>query len=379
MPPRAGAVHWQRHTTAVPCRAVAQNTSANLDFLRAVAVLLVLGQHLSRRLHLDQSTILVPTGFLGLFGVLLFFVHTSLVLMYSMERSGLRGKPLLKDFYIRRAFRIYPLSILAVAAALALHLDSNVNDIAGLSYGPAPGMKAIISQFLLVQNLLHVKSIVNVLWSLPFEVQMYLLLPFLFAGVQRKRVIWPLLALWVASVFAAWAQPHVSILNRATLLLFVPCFLPGIIAYVLPRKPVVPALAWLVFLLLLIGSYTIKPGLPMGWFLCLLLGLAIPFFHEIQSESLRLISSRIATYSYGIYISHQFCIWFALGALAQHSVLFRVVILIATLVLVPLCLYHCVEKPLIKAGVFLARRMREKSAAAPVRVAPGGTILAERA
>lgn len=64
--------------------------SANLDFLRSVAVLLVLSQHLTRRLIGDSTTSSVPTTFLGLFGVLIFFVHTSLVLMYSMEHSGRR-------------------------------------------------------------------------------------------------------------------------------------------------------------------------------------------------------------------------------------------------------------------------------------------------
>ncbi|HTT22024.1 MAG TPA: hypothetical protein VMG82_24050 [Candidatus Sulfotelmatobacter sp.] len=58
-----------------------------------------------------------------------------------MERSGLHGKQLVRDFYIRRAFRIYPLSILTIAVALALHLDSNVNGIAGLSYGSRPSVK----------------------------------------------------------------------------------------------------------------------------------------------------------------------------------------------------------------------------------------------
>src|SRR5258708_17236985 len=130
-----------------------QGVSANLDFLRSAAVLLVLAQHLGRRLHDDPSNWL-PTSYLGLFGVLLFFVHASLVLMYSMERSGLQGRALLKDFYIRRIFRIYPLSILAIVAALALHLDSNsnMNGVASLSYGPLPGWKAILAQLLLVQN-----------------------------------------------------------------------------------------------------------------------------------------------------------------------------------------------------------------------------------
>ena len=186
---------------------MAAGTSSNLDFLRSVAVLLVLAQHLSLRTQLARIG-WVQTDSLGLFGVLLFFVHTSLVLMWSMERSGLRGGPLLKDFYVRRVFRIYPLSVFAIVVAVALHLDSNVNGVAGLSYGALPSKLAIASQLLLVQNLVHIKSIVNVLWSLPFEVQMYLFLPVLFIWARRRRAFFPLLALWAVSLFGAWISPH---------------------------------------------------------------------------------------------------------------------------------------------------------------------------
>jgi peptidoglycan/LPS O-acetylase OafA/YrhL len=342
-----------------------KGVSANLDFLRAVAVLLVLAQHICRRMHVEHIG-WAPAASLGLFGVLLFFVHTSLVLMYSMERSRLQGKLLLKDFYIRRIFRIYPLSILAVATALALHLNSDINGTAGLSYGSLPGKMAILSQVLLVQNLAHVKSIVNVLWSLPFEVQMYLFLPFLFAWVQRKRVFWSLLALWVASLFAAWAQPHFAALDRAPLLRFVPCFIPGIIAFAMPRIPVLRSYLWPVFLFGLIAAFTLNPVLPMGWALCLVLGLLIPFFREIQTKSIRTISNHVATYSYGIYISHQFCIWFALGVLASHPLWLRLGVLCTSLVVLPILLYHGIEKPMIRVGIHLAARRREKTAAALV-------------
>jgi peptidoglycan/LPS O-acetylase OafA/YrhL len=100
-----------------------EGLEANLDLLRAMAVLLVLAQHLCSRMHIEHVA-WAPTRSLGLFGVLLFFVHTSLVLMYSMERSGLKGAGLLKDFYIRRIMRVYPLSIIAILAAVALHLAS---------------------------------------------------------------------------------------------------------------------------------------------------------------------------------------------------------------------------------------------------------------
>lgn len=336
-----------------------KGVSANLDFLRAVAVLLVLTQHLSRRMHVEHIA-WVPTASLGLFGVLLFFVHTSLVLMYSMERGGLCGPSLLKEFYVRRIFRIYPLSILAITAALILHLDSDINGTAGLSRGPLPGLTAIFSQFLLVQNLIHVKSIVNVLWSLPFEVQMYVFLPFLFIWIRRTGSVVSLLALWTVSVFAAWAQFRFPVLDRASLLRFVPCFLPGIIAFALPRIPRLRSYLWPIFILGLVGAFTINPVLQMGWGLCLLLGLLIPFFDEIQTKPLRRISNRIATYSYGIYISHQFCIWLAFGVLASYSVWLRLAVLVSSLVVFPIVLYHGVEKPMIQAGIRLAARLREK-------------------
>jgi peptidoglycan/LPS O-acetylase OafA/YrhL len=336
-----------------------KGVSANLDFLRAVAVLLVLAQHLCRRMHVEHIA-WAPTTSFGLFGVLLFFVHTSLVLMYSMERSSLHGALMLKDFYIRRIFRIYPLSVLAVAAALALHLDSDLDGNAGLSYGPLPGKMAVLYQVLLVQNLMHVKSIVNVLWSLPFEVQMYLFLPFLFAWVRRKRVFWPLLVLWTTSLLAALAQPRIALLDRASLLRFVPCFLPGVIAFAAPHTPRLSSYLWPIFILGLVAAFTFNPGLPMGWALCLMLGLLIPLFRDIQNKLLRTISNHIATYSYGIYISHQFCIWFALGVLATRPLWFRLGLLSTSLVVLPIVLYHGIEKPMIQAGIRLAKRWREK-------------------
>jgi peptidoglycan/LPS O-acetylase OafA/YrhL len=304
-------------------------------------------------MHVEQIG-WAPTTSLGLFGVLLFFVHTSLVLMYSMQRSGLHGVPLLKDFYIRRIFRIYPLSILAIAVAVGLHLESDVNGTAGLSYGQLPGKISILSQVLLAQNLLHVKSIVNVLWSLPFEVQMYLFLPLLFAWVQRKRVFWWLLVLWTVSVLGAWAQPLVSALDRVPLLRFVPCFLPGIIAFANLGNPRLRSYLWPILLLGLVAAFALNPVLPMGWALCLILGLLIPYFGEIQNQSVRKASNRIATYSYGIYISHQFCIWFALGVLARRPVWLRLGVLSTSLVVVPILLYHGIEKPMIQLGKRIA-------------------------
>jgi peptidoglycan/LPS O-acetylase OafA/YrhL len=306
-------------------------------------------------MHIDQVA-WVPTSSLGLFGVLLFFVHTSLVLMYSIERSDLTGWRLFKNFQIRRVFRIYPLSVIAVAAALLLHLDSGVNGIPGLSYSPLPGKREILANFLLVQNLAEVKSTVNVLWSLPFELQMYLLLPFLFLWVRRKPRIWLLLSLWAVGVVAALVQPHVEALRKLSLLLFVPNFLPGVIAYCIPRRPLIKSFLWPLLILAVVTAFTVYPHLPLSWGLCLILGLLIPLFAEISTQWVRWLSNRIATYSYGIYLSHQFCIWIAFGLLAQRSPWLRVPLFALLLVGIPILLYHAIEKPMIRVGIQIANK-----------------------
>jgi peptidoglycan/LPS O-acetylase OafA/YrhL len=237
------------------------------------------------------------------------------------QRSELTGWPLVANFATRRIFRIYPLIIIAVLTALALHLDSDVNGIRGLSYGLLPGKVGIASNLLLIQNLTYTKSIVNVLWSLPFELQMYAFLPFIFAWIRGKRMFWPLLGLRAASSIAGLLQPHVHGLGRLSILAFVPNFLPGVIAFSLPYVPRFKSFLWPAFILALVAVFTVRSDVWVGWVLCLLLGIMIPSFAEIKTRWLRRVSNRIATYSYGIYHAHQFCIWIALATFRRKNAL----------------------------------------------------------
>ena len=336
-------------------RGMRSSESANLDFLRAGAVMLVLCQHLCRRLYIHQ-VLWIDTSSLGRFGVLLFFVHTSLVLMQSMARSEQRGWPLIRAFYIRRLFRIYPLSILVVLFALAFRLDSDINGVAGLSRGSFPGRLSIVSNLLLLQNLFHIKSIVNVLWSLPFEVEMYVLLPFLFLRLTRTRRIWLLVPLWCGSLAAALIQPQVRVLSSLSILAFSPNFLSGVIAFMIPRAERIASHWWPVFVLALICIFTAHPSMTLGWLLCLILGCLIPRFQELNAAPLRALTSRIAKYSYGIYLTHQFSIWIAFGLMASASVWIRVPMLLGLLISLPFVVYHGVEKPMIDWGMRLATR-----------------------
>jgi peptidoglycan/LPS O-acetylase OafA/YrhL len=294
--------------------------------------------------------------------------------MYSMERSRQDGVPLLVSFYLRRFFRIYPLSILAVLTAVALHLDSGIHGIAGLSHAPQPAAGRILSNLLLVQNVVKSGSIINVLWSLPYEVQMYIFLPFLFMRVRKGRGATRLvLILWVIFVIVAvgrnlllagTAPPYV--VRRLSLLQYVPNFLPGIIAFTIPPVQRIRSSLWLPFILLLVTAFVLWPTPAMGWALCLLLGFAVPVFAEITTGWLRRLSHRIATYSYGIYLSHQFCIWLVVEPLGSLSLPIRIFVLIVLLISIPIVLYHLVEKPLINVGGKLADCWHTRLAPAPV-------------
>ena len=133
----------------------------NLDLLRSCAVLLVAFSHF------------VPTCLrwsdhgMGRLGVMVFFVHTSLVLMMSMERSVAAKVNSVRTFYLRRAFRIYPLSILTVLAVTCMHIPADP-----FHAFQHPSGVELLSNIALTQNLTSVRSLVGPLWSLPWEVHL---------------------------------------------------------------------------------------------------------------------------------------------------------------------------------------------------------------
>jgi hypothetical protein len=71
------------------------NVYVEAVILRAVAVLCVLTAHL---LHFCTGVHTTFQRHLGQLGVIVFFVHTSLVLMFSLERSKLQGQALFFSF-----------------------------------------------------------------------------------------------------------------------------------------------------------------------------------------------------------------------------------------------------------------------------------------
>lgn len=321
----------------------ASQDSANLDVLRAIAVLCVFFTHL---IHFSRGG-----GFtefqrhLGQLGVIMFFVHTSLVLMFSLERSRLKGRALFFSFFTRRAFRIYPLSIVCVLLVYFIHYSPEVP----LVYH-AWSHKELLANLTLTQNLWRKDAFIALLWTLDLEVQMYLFLPFLFVAF-RPRSVRPVLLLWLASVPLAILQVHyLPILN---LLGFAPCFLAGIISWRLhaPQRDRLPGWLWPPCIALLSVIWFIGPiryQMYFRWGFCLLLGLAIPFFAEISLPGVRVVAHTIAKYSYGIYLTHTAAL--AIGFLLLRNRFAEWSVAMALATVLPLLMYHLVEHPGIQAG-----------------------------
>jgi peptidoglycan/LPS O-acetylase OafA/YrhL len=331
--------------------------SANLDFLRSVAVLLVITDHLlEMNGHIHHVSFHPFDWYLGRLGVLIFFVHTSLVLMFSMQRSKLTGKSLFLNFYIRRAFRIYPLSILCVLLMV-------ITGIPPASWVEGPkswSLGTILANLFLVQNLTYSESVLAPLWSLPLEVQMYLVLPVIFVLLQRVPVGYGVAGLWGLTILGALVQP--MIVGRLGIAQFAPCFVAGVIAYVRSSKRSAFRLLhwsyWPLFLVLLLATYIgiesidAKVHHPpwLGWLVCLAIGMSLVYFDEIPNGILSRTSLLIARYSYGIYLFHMLALWIGFSAFADRHYLVQWLIFAASLILLPIASYHLIEKPLINYG-----------------------------
>ena len=333
---------------------------ANLDLLRSVAVLSVFFSHLLEIVTRHETEV---TWHLGQLGVLIFFVHTSLVLMQSMERLGLEGRSLFSTFYVRRWFRIYPLSmfcvILAYAFGSAPHTDLVVH---------IWNVKDLLANLSLTQNLFYRDSMVGGLWTLPLEVQMYVALPVLFV-VFRNRPLERLIALWAVTIPIALIQPHVS--GRLDVLGYVPCFLGGVIAWRISHlyMPKLPAWLWPIGLVAVCSIWMAASreyDMFYRWGFCLVLGCAIPWFYQIDWTWLTISAKMVARYSYGIYLSHIALMTLCFRQPAWHSKLVQWAAFVALSFGIPIAIYHLLEHPMIGVG----RKLTSRRSTRPLTIEP---------
>jgi peptidoglycan/LPS O-acetylase OafA/YrhL len=340
-----------------------------LDGIRGLAVLAVVGSHTFGWLS---------GGALGvdMFFVLSGFLITSL-LVAEHERTGQVDY---LAFYRRRAYRLGPALLIALAIAVPL------------IYGPLSGELSVARPVAIIAVLLYVANWVSLAhpngmgpldhtWSLSIEEQFYLLWPaglaLLFRrGTAPSRIVTGLLVgaggvavlragLWGATGDIGW---YYATITRADDLL-IGCAM-AITARLLPaRLPRVPAAAaWASAVglgALMLATNRLSPVLFYGGFTLAALLSAALIAHSIKepaSSASRALSWSPLVYvgriSYGLYLYHfmifQWVHTTSLSPLGQHVVEYVLSAVIAV------ASFHLVERPLLRRS-----HARAASRAAP--------------
>ncbi len=336
--------------------------SSNLDLLRAVAVSLVLFGHFvvySGVRNAFFTRFFADIETLTWFAVLVFFIHTSLVLMMSLARleKGL-ADGLVWRFYVRRAARIYPLAAAVVFICYAAHIP------------PFPGVPACgasaaerLSNLFLTQNITQSCVVSGPLWSLPFEVQMYLLLPAFY--LFGKRLRWP--AFIIAIGFVLWYISRKAV--PYDLLRYAPWFSMGIYAFFRRTKQSLDARWFFVALVFLIGGKAASTHIRSfisGW-IAFAIGIVfchvLPMCRDISAAFITRPAAFIAKYSYGIYLVHAPLLWLVFFRLPAIPLYVRIPLFLALVMLASIALYHALEAPLIRFGARVSAPRAHSSAA----------------
>jgi len=216
---------------------------------------------------------------------------------------------------VRRAFRIYPLALATILFAVPFAIGPHAYPVGNPDLMPQLSAKICIGNLTLTQNLLGVDPMQGALWSLPLEVQLYILLPICYL-VARKSVR-GVLGLIALAILSSYVVRHVDALWRLSLAYFAPVFLLGVLAYACLHR-------W-----------------PQSW--------------DLPQSRLARAAKTIATYSYGMNLLHVPGLWFAFTVLRAPSVVqsgsFAVL-----LFFMPWLGYHRIVRPMIRVGAALAHR-----------------------
>lgn len=333
----------------------------NLDVLRAIAVIMVLVDHTIESLYAHTPSAI----WLGQAGVQLFFVHTSLVLMSSLERDGAPGNAgWIKRFYIRRALRIYPLVWAVIVLVLLFKIPRGLMP----ALYEASTLATIVANLALLQDIAGFPNLLVVMWSLPIEVQMYVVLPLLYL-VARSRNSWPMLAMFALALLSLFVYRWGSNTNhilpglwRLPVLQFAPSFVLGVLAYHLLRKRtnsgVITSLAWVPLIVIATAITTpLATGPDTLWLprimLCAALALGIPLIRDSAPTALTRTAHTVAVYSYGIYLLHMPALRFGFSYLKNQPMPLQWIAFIGALIIGCYLGHHLVEKP----GIALGKRL----------------------
>ena len=347
-----------------------------IDLLRGVAILLVIVCHVS------QSQI----GFsprnraflnFGRIGVQLFFFLSAYTLCLSMDSR--KERYFIRNFYIRRYFRIAPLYYLGILVYFLVNMSPFLSQYIFLSNSKSD----ILYNFLLIHGVIPSanNTIVPGGWSIGTEVLFYLMFPLLFLFYKKLNFkfiyIYPLLGLSIATLFSLIVYSfdksvytnyfyYYNIFNQ------LPVFLVGMSCYFLQKRNLIllsPLKSGLIFIILFalsfVLSFKLENNISLFVFLAGLSFLFLFIFVKKINYTFNALQ-KIGELSYSIYIFH-FLFAYPLVIQLVHFansktnpyVLFIICIIIVVAFSTGLAMFseRFIERPGINLGKKLIKKM----------------------
>jgi peptidoglycan/LPS O-acetylase OafA/YrhL len=334
----------------------------DIDGLRALAVVAVIAFHFG----------FLPNGFLG---VDIFFVISGYLITGIVYREVVEDRFSIINFYLRRARRILPLTLLVALVAFLVGIFVMLpDDFENLA-------QSIVATNLFGNNILQAITtkdywdVVNEFkplmhtWSLGIEEQYY--------------VVYPLLLLLIGKHHKKVLLPTLSMLGFLSLLIyFLPCdeyekfyylhfrffelAVGGIAALYLKGRVIVHnySVFFIVSLImvLLCGQQLLPQYIALP--LTTLLTVAVLATHNEKSFVSSLIlqnrlSIAIGLISFSLYMWHQVVLAYARYAFVQHPEPVHMLLILLVIILLSLCSYYGVEQPFrnkqrVKTSVLLS-------------------------
>lgn len=336
----------------------------SLDGLRAISITLVVLSHLVKWKHISGEVL----GSYGTLGVCIFFVLSGYlitnILLTEYERSSTVS---LSNFYLRRAFRIFPAAFIFLASVIVLY------------WKQMSGFHIAAAVFYFANMDLSRPWIFGHLWSLSIEEQFYLLWPFALKRWYRHRT-WILLgAFWITPALrtALYAfKVHNGLIASLPIYsnwLAIGCLL----AILAPRLPKIKRPAALVMLAALISIPWFSASTPLRTLFSLFIltpvlsiSIAGLILHVMQTPYIFLNWRPVAwlgRISYSLYLWQElFC-----SNAALHSGYLLIVPSVACASLS----YYLVEQPMLKLRDQITRQVapapRKPESVDKLSLAPG--------
>ncbi len=300
-----------------------------LDTLRALAVFFVIVDHWGP--NFSEHTIkqylkvaLVPDGNFGvnLFFVLSGFLITSILLNEKVKNTGGRHMQVIKNFFMRRVLRIFPIYYLVIFICLFTN------------YGDVPqyiGYYLSYTSNLLPYRTNNVISLSHT-WSLSVEEQFYLIWPWVIIFVPWKYIKYVLVSSIILGVVSKFVVMFV--MHKTFPVLVVNCFdsfgIGGVYAYMLLNKErcakfersfiiLFPFLLYIAWRISSFGGSSLGVIYSITLNSIIALGL-IMFVLKNKSEWMRryILENKVFNFigriSYGIYLYH-----YSLGRVLDNS------------------------------------------------------------